>query len=286
MQYFLFGSALCILTFSIRSLNGNSIDNKYHTFTTASSEDVYTEQNSNSMLCIDMRPQTTLDMEEILGLWYGNEIIMHTQGVPGVFHYESCVLIHLADVTQQMRAHMRDYSKNYNNRRSSGSSSVATRGATNQYYQQQYEHEISTTNYLRLVWSEGIDDLEYTFNYTDLNPGQWLNVGEQRGSLMAMNKYTQFSGTVQVVKAVSNQLVLTFCGNDLRSSIYTIVLSRTPQSLSEEELRSIRNLLSRRGLNTDTVRKVCDSAAAHVAKNVSSVLVLICGAVFALWKYF
>lgn len=90
----------------------------------------------------------------------------------------------------------------------------------------------SQQKYLRLIWSERDNNLEYTFNYTTSAPGQWSNIGDQRGSLVTLNTYTQFTGTVQVVKAVNDHLVLTFCGNDVKSSIYTVVLTRNRLGLS------------------------------------------------------
>lgn len=88
--------------------------------------------------------------------------------------------------------------------------------------------------YLRLVWSERDNNLEYTFNYTTNAPGLWSNVGDQRGSLARLNQYSQFTGSVQVVKAVNDHLVLTFCGNDVKSSIYTLVLTRNRLGLSAD----------------------------------------------------
>jgi len=38
----------------------------------------------------------------MMGLWYGSEIIIHSQDVPGTYEYDSCVIIHLTDVTQQV----------------------------------------------------------------------------------------------------------------------------------------------------------------------------------------
>lgn len=90
----------------------------------------------------------------------------------------------------------------------------------------------SSTRYIRLIWSEGDDNIEYNFNYTVSRPGLWSNMGEQRGSMVALNQYVQFKGRVQVVKAVYDHLVLTFCSDDLHHSIYTIILSRTMDPLS------------------------------------------------------
>lgn len=41
-------------------------------------------------------------LSQIMGLWYGSEIIIHSQDYPGVIEYDSCVIIHLTDVTQQV----------------------------------------------------------------------------------------------------------------------------------------------------------------------------------------
>lgn len=90
----------------------------------------------------------------------------------------------------------------------------------------------SNTRYIRLIWSEGDDNIEYNFNYTVNRPGLWSNMGEQRGSMVALNQYVQFEGRVQVVKAVYDHLVLTFCSDDLHHSIYTIILSRTLDALN------------------------------------------------------
>lgn len=95
-------------------------------------------------------------------------------------------------------------------------------------------HHHSNTRYIRLIWSENDDNIEYNFNYTMNHPGLWANVGEQRGSMVALNKYNQFTGTVQVVKAVADQLVLTFCSSDMHHSIYTLVLSREVKGLNQD----------------------------------------------------
>ncbi|XP_004526792.1 probable transcription-associated protein 1 [Ceratitis capitata] len=238
---------------------------------------------TNSLICMDIKPQHSVDIEQITGLWYGNEIIVHTQDIPGVYEYQSCVIIHLNDITEQMRNHYSSsqYAQQYNQRRSQDQ----------QQQQQQQQHQIQLHNtynersaprYLRLIWSESDNNLEYMFNYTERSPGLWKNIAEQRGSLVALNPYKQFTGTVQVVKAVNDHLVLTFCGNDMASSIYTLVLSRTQKGLSLEELRSIRGLLSRRGLYTETIRKVCSSAATTTTIINSVLLPLI--ACFAMFK--
>uniref|UniRef100_T1P8D8 Uncharacterized protein n=1 Tax=Musca domestica TaxID=7370 RepID=T1P8D8_MUSDO len=237
------------------------------------------------MLCMNLKPQHSVDIKQITGEWHGNEIIMHTQDVPGVYRYDSCVTFYLNDVTDQMRDYYQpSYRRTEGIHSSSASSSSSLEGHRDRTASLM-AHRHSNTRYLRLIWSEKDDNIEYNFNYTMNHPGLWTNVGEQRGSMVALNKYNQFTGTVQVVKAVSDHLVLTFCSSDLHHSIYTVVLSREPQGLSQDVIRSIRNLLSRRGLYTESIRQVCvksSAAAASVLNKSSSTTSLLAMSVFLL----
>lgn len=52
------------------------------------------------------------------------------------------------------------------------------------------------------------------------------------GSLVGQMKYAQFTGTVQVMKAVGSHMVLTFCENLPGSQLFSIILSRKPDMLS------------------------------------------------------
>ncbi|XP_030380271.1 uncharacterized protein LOC115628345 [Scaptodrosophila lebanonensis] len=232
-----------------------------------------TERINSALRCMNINPQNSVDLEQIMGLWYGSEIILHSQDYPDVYKYDSCVIIHLADVTEQVRNgfinnngyNNRGYGPDYNNRQQNNYRRTQYGQTTTPQYldNDDYLRQLSDADrmrYLRLVWSERENNLEYTFNYTTNAPGHWSNVGDQRGTLVLLNSYTQFTGTVQVVKAVSDHLVLTFCGNDVKTSIYTVVLTRNRLGLSADELRSIRNLLSRRGLYTENIRKVCNGA--------------------------
>ncbi|ALC44004.1 CG32032 [Drosophila busckii] len=228
-----------------------------------------TERLNSAVRCVNVNPQNSVDLQQIMGLWYGSEIIMHSQEIPGVYDYDTCVIIHLTDVTDRVRQNQGYNGQGYNNNHRyqynqdnqniyRTSTSPPTYLDSNQEFRRL---QALRTKYLRLVWSESDNNLEYTFNYTTDAPGQWSNIGDQRGSLVNLNTYSQFSGTVQVVKAVNDHLVLTFCGNDVKSSIYTLVLTRNRLGLSSDELRSIRNMLFRRGLSTETIRKVCNGAS-------------------------
>ncbi|KAH8302637.1 hypothetical protein KR044_009162 [Drosophila immigrans] len=257
--------AALLVTFGICLSAAAGIDDPYGYVAGSTS----TERINDATRCVNVHPQNSVDLKQIMGLWYGSEIIIHSQDISGEYEYDSCVIIHLTDVTQQvLNGRNNDYNYNghnsdiNNNRNQNNYGRVST---TPQYrerndYLQERLLQQQRTKYLRLVWSERDSNLEYTFNYTLDHPGMWSNIGDQRGSL-TLNKYTQFRGTVQVVKAVNDHLVLTFCGNDVKSSIYTVVLTRNPLGLSNDELRSIRSMLSRRGLYVENIRKVCNGAA-------------------------
>ncbi|EDW17351.2 uncharacterized protein LOC6586609 [Drosophila mojavensis] len=239
-----------------------------------------TERINAAVRCINVKPQSSVDLQQIMGLWYGSEIIMHSQDFPGVYEYDSCVIIHLTDVTDQVQASYNNnygYNGYYNNRQQNQNNyRTLTSTPTYQEHDNEYNRRAQQQNmrYLRLVWSERDNNLEYTFNYTANAPNVWSNVGDQRGSLATLNSYTQFTGTVQVGKAVNDHLVLTFCGNDVKSSIYTVVLTRNRLGLSNEELRSVHNMLSRRGLSTETIRKVC-SGSARLIVGLPALLLLL-----------
>lgn len=71
-----------------------------HLFTIKYRESILKElENMHINKCYTHIPSIPL---QIMGLWYGSEIIMHSQDFPGVYEYDSCVIIHLTDVTDQV----------------------------------------------------------------------------------------------------------------------------------------------------------------------------------------
>lgn len=138
----------------------------------------------------------------------------------------------------------------------------------------------------------------------------------QIGTMLKLN-YDQFTGTIQVMKAIGRHMVLTFCENLPRSQLFSVVLSRRGQELtadvslifsaqtnisnfiqsflflivnfdifsgfiSGQELQSVRSMLGRRGLSTVSIRKVCSSGAESLTV---SFIVLSIAAFLALLKH-
>ncbi|XP_052867070.1 uncharacterized protein LOC128273184 [Anopheles cruzii] len=242
-----------------------------------------------SQHCTDLNPQNGLDVEQIMGIWYGNEVITHDGRDEGEMVYRTCVVIHLADVTNStpLAHEQQQGSTPYFSRSGSaspGSSNYDTRFATSYgygssggrsnsgsgynsgsggYYDQAYQNrhlQPQSMRYLRLIWDESDHTLEYTLRYNSTRPGFWITSSPQSGSMIQL-QYVQFTGTVQVLKAINNQLVLTFCQSLPGGQLFTIVLSRVPMGLAPEEIQSIRNLLRRRSLPSSSVRMVCQNGA-------------------------
>ncbi|XP_055605377.1 uncharacterized protein LOC129753566 [Uranotaenia lowii] len=144
-----------------------------------------------------------------------------------------------------------------------GDQSQPTRDDLRRSQNHQYRQQQSNARALRLIWDEKSHTLEYILRYNSTRPGFWISSGPQVGSMVQM-PYVQFTGTVQVLKAINNQLVLTFCQSLPGGQLFSVVLSRQPMSLSAEENQAIRNLLKRRLLSTTSVRKVCYNGTSRI----------------------
>lgn len=256
--------------------------------------------SSTAQYCTDLNPQTGLDIEQIMGLWYGSEVITHMGNDEGEMIYDTCVVIHLADITNSTTTSenpLRDYGpevrfgttygypgdRTHSRHDADGNRRYQAQQHYQQHQQQQQQHQYNyrqqqtNVRYLRLIWDEKESTLDYTLRFNGSRPGFWIASAPQSGSMVQL-PYIQFTGTVQVLKAINNQLVLTFCQSLPGGQLFSVVLSRQPMGLSPEENQSIRNLLRRRNLSTVAVRKVCYNGAASRAPLgivMSFVLVLL-----------
>lgn len=227
--------------------------------------------SSAAQYCTDLNPQTGLDIEQIMGLWYGSEVITHLGSEDGESIYDTCVVIHLTDTTNTSQitdSPTRDqgppvrFATDYGYSSDRDSSQRRNQNQQNQQqnYNYQWQQQQQNTRHLLLIWEEREHSLEYKLRFNKSRPGFWISSGPQEGSMIKL-PYVHFSGTVQVLKAVNNQLVLTFCQSLPGSQLFSVVLSRQPMGLSLEDNYSIRNLLKRRNLSTTSVRKVCYNGA-------------------------
>lgn len=242
--------------------------------------------SSAAQYCTDLNPQTGLDIEQIMGLWYGSEVITHLGSEDGESIYDTCVVIHLTDTTNTSQISdgpSRDsqgppvrfatdygYSSDRDHRRGQNQQQNQQ-----QNYNYQWQQQQQNTRHLLLIWEEREHTLEYKLRFNKSRPGFWMSSGPQEGTMIKL-PYVQFSGTVQVLKAINNQLVLTFCQSLPGSQLFSVVLSRQPMGLSLEDNHSIRNLLKRRNLSTNSVRKVCYNGASTIS-HVSLFVTLLMG---------
>ncbi|KAK5645686.1 hypothetical protein RI129_004150 [Pyrocoelia pectoralis] len=248
--------------------------------------------------CPDMNPQYYVTIEQLMGMWYGVEIISHKQNEErlGSRYSESCPIIHISEdnsptippfyVGQPIYPYENNYGTNndYNRYPSTDYTQDPYRntygqplpyGQNNPYdqgvpyqrpiypgtqqgkqyideYQRRYAEDIKR---LRLLWDENGSYVEYFLRYNTSKPGFWISSGPHNGSSLEQ-QYNQFAGTVQVIKAVGNHLVLTFCRQLPDQQLYTGILSRVPK-LSRSEISDVHDLLMKRGLDSYNVKKVC-----------------------------
>ncbi|CAO1396122.1 unnamed protein product [Diamesa hyperborea] len=228
--------------------------------------------NPTSLYCTDLNPQNHIDVEQLMGLWYGAEVITHHDGEEFEATYDSCVVLHLAEVTNELDS---DYNYEYDD--STNTNRNNERHHNNRDREREREvnkhsfNNRSPNRFLRLIWDERGKTLEYTLRFNNTRRGFWLSSGPQKGTMLEL-PYNQFTGTVQVMKAVGNHLVLTFCQTLPRSQLFSIVLTRKPHILARDDVQSVRGLLRRRGLSVQTVRKVCTNSSTTVQQSVFAVI--------------
>jgi hypothetical protein len=92
---------------------------------------------------------------------------------------------------------------------------------------------------LRLIWDEKGRSVEYPLRVDSQRRGFWMTTGPQKGTMLDL-PYNQLTGTVQVMKAVGNHLVLTFCNSLPNSQMFTVVLTRKPHLLTRDVSQSTR----------------------------------------------
>lgn len=142
----------------------------------------------------------------------------------------------------------------------------------NNYLQSQLHH----WKKIKIMWDEAGVSTEYILKYNITAPGFWISSGPQNGSLLDP-KYSHFAGTVQVIKAVGNHLVLTFCHTMPEQQLFSILLARENR-LDSVDVHGVHALLNRRGLSTNSIKKVCNSSGVRVHYAIASLVVsyLLC----------
>ncbi|XP_063709282.1 uncharacterized protein LOC134837823 [Culicoides brevitarsis] len=233
------------------------------------------------LYCTDLRPQNSIEVDDIMGMWFGTEVITHHHHEVGEYRYDSCIVVHLSEITHEMmqnrdhKHHNHGYGQDYVPHDRDSHRRHNSRDSVDQAYKNQ------PSRYLRLIWDEKGHALEYTLRFNNTRRGFWMSSSPQKGTMLEM-PYNQFTGTVQVIKAVGTHIVLTFCQNLPTSQLFSVVLSRHPNELSSDEIQSVRSLLKRRGLEVSSVRKVCLNGAPQLTISFATLLLLALPFVFKL----
>lgn len=155
---------------------------------------------------------------QILGMWYGIEVIDHHQRDEILeIDPDQCIIFHLTNDGTISTTQSPHY-KSYQNK--------------NRYHDEPVQ-------FLKLVWREQDTMLEYTLKFNDSRRGYWMTGGPSPRSSIIDIPNNQFIGTVQVMKAIGNQLVLTFCQTAPDYRLYTVVLARQADSLAPEVIFEI-----------------------------------------------
>lgn len=149
-------------------------------------------------------------------------------------------------------------------------------------------------NNIRLKWNENDIDLYYHAKRTDPKAlGFWISSGPNKGKLKIHNPnflnlnflepfldrhsyHFQYSGTIEVMKAVGNHAVLTFCKSDHSDSqLFSVVIAREPW-LPRVDTRSVNSMLESRGLHIVLIKRTC-SGAGIVVFSASLLLISLIG---------
>ncbi|CAH2268747.1 jg23771 [Pararge aegeria aegeria] len=195
----------------------------------------------NSDYCVNRSPQQGIFVNDLGGMWYGVELIQHLSGDPGVDYEMRCISVHISEPqekpsTENQLYHVQSIMAKFN---------------------QQHRH-------LRLLWDENGHMTEYSLFFRNESAGYWETFDKQNGSLAARPHYQQFTGTVQVLKAVKDHLVLNFCqaaSNGAPAQLYSVLFSREPGPMPQWAITAVHNLLQTKNLSIASRRMVCGNGA-------------------------
>ncbi|KAF7997700.1 hypothetical protein HCN44_008873 [Aphidius gifuensis] len=183
-------------------------------------------------LCRELKAQESLDITKLMGKWYIIEVLQQKFKTPDL---QNELVIRLLDSCPTVNLRFTD------------------------------------NGGIKLLWTESKGDLDYTFQIEDIirSPGIWRSVGLQNGTLTEQ-PYTQFVGTVHVMKVVVHHLVLTFCSQSPGVNLYSVILSRE-HILPKNQITGIHGLLERRQLQTTSILTACAKGTASTLSGTSMI---------------
>lgn len=205
--------------------------------------------NASSFDCSNDHLYDNLDVREVFGKWYVYIVYTHLRE-EGVNVYKSCPVATIWETDDFPRTTF-------------GPSTEAQLYHVqhiNAKFRQEYRH-------LRLLWDEAGRTSEYALFFRNETAGYWQVVDGQNGTLTQVPGFRHFSGTVQVLKAVNDHLLLSFCQEPVggRSpQLYSVLFSREPGVMPRWEINSVHTLLQNKKLSVASRRMVCGNEAVKV----------------------
>ncbi|XP_028175974.1 uncharacterized protein LOC114364160 [Ostrinia furnacalis] len=206
--------------------------------------------------CVNRSPQTGILVDNLMGIWYGVEFVQHLAGDSRVDYTKTCIVIHISEPMEHPSTENQLFHVQHINAR----------------FRQQFRH-------LRLLWDEAGQTIEYALYFKNDSAGYWQVYDGQNGTLTSRSNYQQFSGTIQVLKAVHGHLVLSFCqeaSNGRPAQLYSVLFSRDPVTLARWEIESIHTILQNKKLSVASRRMVCGNSADKPIQSIMVISVLSC----------
>lgn len=202
-------------------------------------------QSNSTVLCERVHEYDKLDIRRVTGVWKAVELYKHLIK-EGVNKYNSCPVITIWEAEEFPRSTFGPSTENQ----------LFHVQQINAKFRQQYRS-------LRLLWDEAGQTVEYSLYFRNDSAGYWQVLNEQNGTLAIRPNYQQFSGTVQVLKAVNDHLVLNFCqepANGRTAQLFSALFSREPGRMPRWEIESVHSLLQNKKLSVASRRMVCGGA--------------------------
>ncbi|CAH2268748.1 uncharacterized protein LOC120623409 isoform X2 [Pararge aegeria] len=214
---------------------------------TCADETANSTQVDDKVTCDRDHEYDSLDIRDVTGKWRAVELYMHLSK-EGVKRYETCPKITVWETDEI--PHTTTFGPSTENQLYHVQSIMAK-------FNQQHRH-------LRLLWDENGHMTEYSLFFRNESAGYWETFDKQNGSLAARPHYQQFTGTVQVLKAVKDHLVLNFCqaaSNGAPAQLYSVLFSREPGPMPQWAITAVHNLLQTKNLSIASRRMVCGNGA-------------------------
>ncbi|KAJ8733923.1 hypothetical protein PYW07_014474 [Mythimna separata] len=187
--------------------------------------------------CVNRSPQQGIWVDSLMGMWYGVEFVQHLAGDSRIDYARTCIVIHISEPVDQPSTENQLFHVQHINAK----------------FRQEYRH-------LRLLWDEAGQTIEYSLYFKNDSAGYWQVFDGQNGTLTTLPRYQQFSGTIQVLKAVNDHLLLNFCQDQVNGKspqLYSVLFSREPGFMERWELDSVHALLQNKKLSVASRRMVC-----------------------------